>query len=159
MKYICIGCGYIYNEAEWEREYGVPPCTLHTHLPDDFFCPVCQEYHKDDFIALDEPILPLPTYHPSLQLFEKEHIPLYEKENNLLHIFIGYEKHPMEKNHCIYKIGLYDESGDEIDEKILHIWEEPTAVFDIEYMEQLEIRIFCSKHGIFSTGMIDIHQL
>ncbi len=40
-KYICIPCGYIYDEALWDPDWWLAPWTKFDEIPDGRFCPVC----------------------------------------------------------------------------------------------------------------------
>ena len=40
-KYVCKGCGYIYDPAQGDPENGIQPGTAFEALPDDWVCPVC----------------------------------------------------------------------------------------------------------------------
>jgi len=132
----------------------VEPNTLFSELPNDFFCPICETY-KDDFIILDETINILDTSH-HLTHFEAEHIPIYQIEEDKIYIEVGQVDHPMSDEHYIYKVALHDEDGEEIESKKLSIDDEPKLWFDIDYLDTIEIRIYCSKDGIFSSGNINI---
>ncbi|ACY96156.1 MULTISPECIES: rubredoxin [Thermomonospora] len=44
----CLGCGWIYDEAEGWPEEGIPPGTRWEDIPDDWCCPDCQ-MAKSDF--------------------------------------------------------------------------------------------------------------
>ncbi|MBR6807075.1 MAG: rubredoxin [Clostridia bacterium] len=48
MKYVCIICGYEYDEDLGDPENGIDPDTMWDDLPDDFECPVCG-VSKDEF--------------------------------------------------------------------------------------------------------------
>ena len=48
MKYVCIVCGYTYDEELGDEENGIEPGTLWDDLPDDFSCPECG-VGKDEF--------------------------------------------------------------------------------------------------------------
>ncbi|HHJ38424.1 MAG: rubredoxin [Methylothermaceae bacteria B42] len=52
-KYVCVVCGYIYDEAEGDPEDGIPPGTRWEDVPDDWVCPDCGAT-KDDFELLEE---------------------------------------------------------------------------------------------------------
>ncbi len=52
-KYVCVVCGYIYDEAEGDPDGGLPPGTRFEDIPDDWVCPECG-VTKDDFEPLDE---------------------------------------------------------------------------------------------------------
>ena len=41
MKYICLACGDIYDEALGDPASGIAPGTLFADLPDDWECPFC----------------------------------------------------------------------------------------------------------------------
>lgn len=48
MKYVCIICGYTYNERKGDPDIGIEPGTRFEDLPDDFVCPECG-VAKEDF--------------------------------------------------------------------------------------------------------------
>ena len=48
MRYICLICGYVYDEKEGDPDNGIEPGTLWEDLPDDFECPACG-VSKEDF--------------------------------------------------------------------------------------------------------------
>lgn len=50
MKYVCIVCGWIYDEAAGDPDNGIAPGTKFEDLPDDFECPLCS-VGKDSFEA------------------------------------------------------------------------------------------------------------
>ena len=39
-KYECV-CGYIYSEADGDRDNGVSPGTEWANVPDNYECPLC----------------------------------------------------------------------------------------------------------------------
>ena len=41
MKYVCMVCGYVYDETEGDVDNGIEPGTLWDDLPEDFECPLC----------------------------------------------------------------------------------------------------------------------
>ena len=47
-RYMCIICGFIYDEAEGIPEEGIAPGTLWEDVPEDWCCPDCGAT-KDDF--------------------------------------------------------------------------------------------------------------
>ncbi len=47
-KYICIVCGYVYDEAKGDPDNGIAPGTKWEDLPSDFECPLCG-VGKDQF--------------------------------------------------------------------------------------------------------------
>lgn len=47
-KYICIPCGYIYDEFVWDPDWWIEPGTKFEDIPNDWYCPVCW-VSKSDF--------------------------------------------------------------------------------------------------------------
>lgn len=48
MKFICLACGFIYDEDEGCPDLGIAPGTKFEDLPEDFACPWCG-VGKDQF--------------------------------------------------------------------------------------------------------------
>jgi len=51
-KFMCVICGYIYDEAEGWPEDGIAAGTLWADVPENWFCPDCGA-SKDDFEMLE----------------------------------------------------------------------------------------------------------
>lgn len=49
-KYVCLVCGYVYDEAEGAEDAGIAPGTLWEDIPEDFVCPLCGA-SKEEFEA------------------------------------------------------------------------------------------------------------
>ena len=49
-KYVCLVCGYVYDEAEGDQDAGSAPGTLWEDVPEDFVCPLCGA-GKEEFEA------------------------------------------------------------------------------------------------------------
>ena len=47
-KYVCVVCGYIYDEEMGEPEAGLQPGTRWENIPEDWSCPDCGA-SKSDF--------------------------------------------------------------------------------------------------------------
>lgn len=47
-KYVCLICGYVYDEEAGDPDSGVAPGTVWENVPDDFVCPLCG-VGKDQF--------------------------------------------------------------------------------------------------------------
>ena len=152
MKYHCSGFDYIYDEVVGDEDLGIEPKTFFDHLPNDFFCPFC-DTHKDDFVILEDQIHS-PININNLTAFEGEHFPNYEIVWDILKYHFSETQHPNDENHFIYKIALFDESWDEILKHNFEAWADVKWEFDIDYLDSFEIRVFCIKDGIFSTGVI-----
>ena len=41
MKYVCVACGWVYDEELGDPENGIAPGTKFEDLPEDFECPLC----------------------------------------------------------------------------------------------------------------------
>lgn len=51
-KWMCVVCGFIYDEAEGLPEEGIPPGTRWEDIPDTWTCPDCG-VTKDDFEMIE----------------------------------------------------------------------------------------------------------
>ena len=40
-KYVCLVCGYVYDEELGDPENGIEPGTKFEDLPEDYVCPLC----------------------------------------------------------------------------------------------------------------------
>lgn len=52
-KYICVICGFIYDEDEGHEADGIAPGTLWADVPEDWYCPDCGAT-KQDFELIEE---------------------------------------------------------------------------------------------------------
>jgi rubredoxin len=41
-KYICVGCGFIYDPSKGDQKNDIPTGTEFKDLPEDWLCPLCQ---------------------------------------------------------------------------------------------------------------------
>lgn len=51
-KYMCLLCGFIYDEAVGWPEDGIPPGTCWEDVPEDWLCPECGAA-KSDFEMIE----------------------------------------------------------------------------------------------------------
>lgn len=51
-KWLCVPCGYIYDENIWDPDGGIAPGTRFEDIPADWRCPVCG-VGKSDFILIE----------------------------------------------------------------------------------------------------------
>ena len=56
-RYLCVPCGYIYDEELGDPDWWLKPGTKYDDIPDDWVCPVCWAAKKD-FIPLDSQFNP-----------------------------------------------------------------------------------------------------
>jgi rubredoxin-NAD+ reductase len=47
-KFLCIVCGFIYDEQKGDPDSGIKPGTLWEDVPNDWYCPECGA-KKEDF--------------------------------------------------------------------------------------------------------------
>lgn len=52
QTWVCVCCGWIYDEAEGLPDQGIPPGTPFEDLPTEFVCPECGA-DKSQFEAMD----------------------------------------------------------------------------------------------------------
>ena len=52
MKYVCVVCGYVYDEDLGAEANGIAPGTKFEDLPEDYACPLCG-VGKDQFDKVD----------------------------------------------------------------------------------------------------------
>lgn len=48
QKWVCTGCGYVYDPDKGDPDNGVPPGTAWEDVPEDWVCPICY-LGKDEF--------------------------------------------------------------------------------------------------------------
>jgi rubredoxin len=51
QQYVCLICGWIYDEATGDPEHGLAPGTRWAHVPADWRCPLC-DVGKEDFALM-----------------------------------------------------------------------------------------------------------
>ena len=51
-SYMCVVCGFVYDEAEGRLEDGIPPGTLWEDIPETWTCPDCG-VSKTDFEMME----------------------------------------------------------------------------------------------------------
>lgn len=152
MKYHCTNCSYIYDEVLWEPEQEVEPFTAWWEIGEDFYCPVCFS-PKDDFISPKEEYIYLKK--DNLTIVEAIHYPKYFVEWDILKFEIWEEPHPIEEEHFVYKVWLYDDAWDLLEEKSFKPWQKAVWEFDLTYLDEFELRVFCNHDWVFSTWVIE----
>ncbi len=144
MKYFCTYCNYSYDEAFWDEIEEIEAWTKIDFLD---FCPCCLE--SDSFFPVEEEINYLDK-NSNLPKDLEHFIEFKKTKDNKLKIIISENNHPMEKEHKIASVSIFDEYGDLVEERFLKddFWEE--IIFDNYDLDNFEIRIKCNKHGIFA---------
>jgi len=52
QSWVCLICGWVYNEAEGLPDEGIPAGTRFADIPADWRCPLC-DVGKEDFVVVD----------------------------------------------------------------------------------------------------------
>jgi len=141
----------MYDEYKGDADIGIEPQTPFETLPSDFFCPHC-DTHKDDFVVLPEEIHS-PLDKNNLTQLEQAHFPTFEIAGDTLTYFFPEDESEKHYLSYIYQVSLHDEDGELIG---THIFANDTkkGIFDLEYLDIFELRVYSYQYGVFSTGVI-----
>ncbi|MDP2091097.1 MAG: desulfoferrodoxin family protein [Candidatus Gracilibacteria bacterium] len=145
MKYLCTNCNYIYDSAFGDMEEEIEIGDILEQ------CPVCEEY--DTFQGIEEEVNYIED--DIMDSIELEHFPEVTIQGDKLIVVVGGELHPMGEDHRIASVGLYDEYGDLIDEKYLEMENEARIEFDFDDLDEYEIRVKCSLHGVWGKKFVN----
>ncbi len=145
MKFLCTSCNYIFDNdlGDKEEKIGIWE-TLD-------MCPVCEEY--DSFQWIEEEVNYIND--DNLGALEIDHFPEVEIKWEKLIVTVWNEIHPMWESHRIASVSLYDEYWDLIETKYLELETEATIDFDFDNLDEFEIRIKCSLHGVWGKKFIN----
>lgn len=77
----------------------------------------------------------------------EKHVPIIEKTDNGVRVYVGSTEHPMTEAHYIEWIEVIN--GDYIQRKYLKPGEKPEALFYVPYSEKLVAREYCNIHGLW----------
>lgn len=78
----------------------------------------------------------------------KKHVPVIERMNGMVRVYVGKIPHPMtEKHHIAWIELIYD---NKIYRKFLKVGEKPEAVFRVENGE-FRARAYCNIHGLWGA--------
>lgn len=142
MKYLCTNCGYTYDESSWDETEEILPWTK---IEDLISCPNC--FESDSFFQIKEEIIYLDEN--TVDKVELEHqIEINHTWQNI-EVTVWNNSHPMEKEHRILSISLFDEYSDLVEEKFLKEDDDTFVIFDNYNLDEIEIRVRCNKHWIF----------
>jgi len=78
----------------------------------------------------------------------EKHVPVIEREGNIIRVKVGSVSHPMEEKHYIEWIEVI--AGNKIYRRFLKPGDNPEAVFEIEE-EKVEARMYCNLHGLWTA--------
>lgn len=81
----------------------------------------------------------------------EKHIPVLEETDQGVKIKVGSIPHPMEENHCIEWVEVV--ADDQIYRKVLKPGDVPEAEFNLKLddISQIQIREYCSIHGLWKS--------
>lgn len=79
----------------------------------------------------------------------EKHVPVVESRGNGVLVRVGEIAHPMIEEHYIAWIEVI--SGNIVMRRRLNPGEPPEAFFEIPYSENLIVREYCNKHGLWKT--------
>jgi len=121
---------------------------------EEFYCPNC-EAGSDVFQPIVEEILYAENpWHVSGP--EREHIPsIIHMDDKEVEVCTGIDMHPSGEDHRITTMWIHDEYGEIVEEHFFEVDEDPVYVFDIEDLDEFEIRATCNQHGTWSTWIIE----
>lgn len=142
MKYICANCWYNYDESAWDE---VEEIESWTKVEDLICCPVC--FEVDNFIQIKEEVIYISE--DSIDKIEREHFIEINHKNRTIEVTIWNNSHPMEQEHRLLSVWLFDEYGDLVEEKFLKEDDDTVTTFDDYDLDDIEIRVRCNKHWIF----------
>lgn len=156
MRFLCTNCGHIYDEALWDPYEDIGPGTnIDLLINEDIHCPACDESFEE-FAPIEDEILYTEKQWQKNEL-EKEHIPyiLYQ-DHHKLEVCVWEEMHVNTESDRITAIYLVDDEEHIVEEVFIMPDEEPICEFDISGIDTFELRASCSRHGLWSTWLIEI---
>jgi len=143
MKYACTSCWYVFDEVLWDEVEWVENWTKIDFLD---CCPVCLE--NDSFFQIKEEVIYVDEN--TIDKVEREHLIEIKHDWKTIEVEVWNNSHPMEAEHRILSIWLFDEYWDLVEEKFLNVDDDSVVTFDNYDLDDIEIRVRCSKHGIFA---------
>lgn len=156
MRYLCVNCSYIYDEALWDETDGIEAGTCVDQVDDDTHCPGC-DGSFEDFSPIEDEIIYVENI-DHMTHAEREHLPrITYKDSQRVEVCIWDEEelHPSGEDHRVTAMYLVDDEGHIIEELFIMLDEDPVAEFDVSGLESFEIRASCSQHGLWSSGLIE----
>lgn len=148
MRYLCTNCNFLYDEDLWDKEDNIKPWTKFYNLGDSYVCPVCWEL-PDIFHEIIDEINYLWDWPEDF--IEVEHfIDIEDIDENTIRTSVWkWNLHSSWEEHRITSIWLYDEYGDLVIESFFNAWMDPEIEFDISDLDDYEVRVRCSLHGVW----------
>ena len=82
---------------------------------------------------------------------EEKHVPVVEREGDVVRVKMGSVEHPMQEDHLIEWVELI--VGDEVHRRFFKPGDKPEAEFKIAGARRLVARAFCNKHGLWKAEL------
>ena len=79
----------------------------------------------------------------------EKHVPVVEKEENKVKVVVGSTLHPMVEDHWIEWIEVIADG--KVQRKYLNPGDEPKAKFKVKNAENIIVREYCNKHGLWKA--------
>ena len=79
----------------------------------------------------------------------EKHVPVVEKEENKVKVIVGSTLHPMVEDHWIEWIEIIADG--KVQRKYLNPGDEPKAKFKVKNAENIIVREYCNKHGLWKA--------
>lgn len=159
MRFLCVNCWHIYDEALWEVDDNIDAGTGIDEISEDIHCPSC-DGSFEDFSPIEDEVIYIDNPN-HLTHIEREHMPrIIHLDNEQVEVCVWEEEemHPSGEDHRVTAIYLIDEEGHIVEEIFIMMDEDPVAEFDISGLESFEIRASCSQHGLWGTWFIDVDE-
>jgi len=139
MKYFCTEYSYAYDNALWDEEEGIKIWETIEK------CPSCEAYDSFQWVEEEVNYINIDELWP----LEIDHFPEVKITNWKITVIVGNEIHPMWPEHRIAAVSLYDEYWDLIKTNYLELETEAVTEFDFDDLDEFEIRVKCSVHGVW----------
>lgn len=159
MRFLCVNCGHIYDEALWEETDGIEPGTGIDEISEDIHCPSC-DGSFDDYSVIEDEVIYADNM-DKLSHIEREHMPrIIHLDEQKVEVCVWEEEemHPSGEDHRVTAIYLVDDEGHIVEEIFIMLDEDPVAEFDISWLDDFEIRASCSQHWLWGTGLINVED-
>ena len=155
MRFLCTNCWHIYDESLGDETEGVDPGTSVDELTHNgIHCPVC-DGSFDDFSPIEDEIL-YAEDSKHMNHLEKEHIPhIIYQDSEKIEVCVGEDMHSVWDDNRITAIYLIDDEWHILEEIFIMPDEDPVCEFDVSGLDVFELRASCSKHGLWSTWLIE----
>ena len=80
---------------------------------------------------------------------QEKHVPIVEDTGGFVNVKVGSVEHPMEEKHYIKFIEIL--TNDQVIRAELKPGDKPVAVFNIDKADVVEVREFCTIHGVWKS--------